>query len=207
MRNHAVPARGVSAALTGPRVVGGLPLTIALFSRLAAAAGLLIVSAVPLAAQETFTNVQHLLRPGDTVFVIDETGIETRGRVAGINSSALRLAVNGSEREWSAATIWRVTRRGDSLKNGMLIGAVTGGVIGGVGGLALASLLRNEGHEAVGPFFFLLGVGAGGGAGIGAGLDALIAGRTVIYQQRSARVMVVPVVTPHTQAMQFGFRF
>ena len=188
MRNHAVS-------------------TIALCSRLAAAAGLLIVSAVPLAAQEAFTNVQRVLRAGDTVFVIDETGTETRGRVAGISSSALRLAVNGSEREWSAATIWRVTRRGDSLRNGTLIGAVTGGVIGGVGGLALASLLRNEGHDTVGPFFFLLGVGAGGGAGIGAGLDALIAGRTLIYQQRSGRVRFVPVVTPRTQAMQLGFRF
>jgi hypothetical protein len=59
----------------------------------------------------------------------------------------------------------------------------------------------------VGPFFFLLGVGAGGGAGIGAGLDALITGRTLIYQQRSGRVMFVPVVTPRTQAMQLGFRF
>ena len=189
------------------RAVCGLPLTIALLSRLAAATGLLVVSAAPLAAQETFTDVQHLLRPGDTVFVIDETGTETRGRVAGTSSSTLRLAVNGSEREWSAATIWRVTRRGDSLKNGALIGAAAGGVIGGVGGLALASLLRNEGHETVGPFFFLLGVGAGGGAGIGAGLDALIAGRTLIYQQRSGRVMVVPVVTPNTQAVQVGLRF
>ena len=97
MRNHAVPTRGASAALTDPRrVVCGLPLTIALCSRLAAAAALLIVSAVPLAAQETFTNVQHLLRPGDRVFVIDETGTETRGRVAGISSSG---ASAGCERE------------------------------------------------------------------------------------------------------------
>lgn len=178
-----------------------------LLFNVAAAAGLLVVCAVPLAAQESFTNVQHLLRPGDTVFVIDETGTETRGRVADVGSSALRLTLNGDVREWSAASIWRVTRHGDSLKNGTLIGAVTGGVIAGVGGLALASLLHNEGHDATGPFLFLLGVGMGGGAGIGAGLDALIPGRTLIYQQRSGRVMFGPVATPRTLAMQVGFRF
>jgi hypothetical protein len=173
----------------------------------AGTAGVLVVTAMPAIAQEPFADVQNVVRPGDTVFLIDDTGTEVRGKVAGVGPSALRLTVNGTEREWSAPSIWRVTRRGDSLKNGTTIGLVTGSVIGGIGGLAWASLLRNEGHDGAAGFLFLLAIGGGGGAGIGAGFDALIRGRTLIYQQRSNGVTLVPVVTPRTQAMQLGVSF
>lgn len=168
-----------------------------------ATVGLFLATTLPAAAQESFTNLQHVLRPGDTVFVTDDTGMETRGRVVGVGPFALRLTVDGVERQWLAARVWRVTRP-DSVKNGAIAGLVTGGIIGGVGGVVLGSLLRNEGHDAVGPFFFLVGVGAGGGAAIGAGIDALLAGRTLIYERR---VTVVPVVAPRAQGIQLAVRF
>jgi hypothetical protein len=81
-----------------------------------------------------------------------------------------------------------------------------GGAIGAVGGYALGSLLRSEGHDAVGPFFFLIGVGAGGGAAIGAGFDALGTGETLIYR-RESRVAFVPTVTRRLRAVQLSIRF
>jgi hypothetical protein len=71
-------------------------------SRTAAVLGLLLVRALPLAAQEPFAQVQQLLQPGDVVFLTDSTGAETRGRVASVGPSTLRLKVNGVEREWAA---------------------------------------------------------------------------------------------------------
>ena len=133
----------------------------------AGTAGVLVFTAMPAIAQQPFADVHNAVRPGDTVFLIDDTGTEVRGKVAGVGPSALRLTVNGTEREWSAPSIWRVTRRGDSLKNGATIGFVTGSVIGGIGGLAWASLLRNEGHNRAAGFLFLLAIGGGGARGSG----------------------------------------
>ena len=160
---------------------------------------------VPAAGQD-FAGVQNRIKPGDRVSVVDTHGTETGGRVNAVGPSTLRLDVDGTEREWSSPQIWRITRRGDSLRNGILIGSVAGAVAGTTGGLALASLLVNEGHEALGPVLFLVGVGAGGGAGLGAGFDALIRGRTLIYQ-RTSGVALIPSVGPRTQAVNLTVGF
>ena len=178
---------------------------IASVSRMTAVLGLLICRAVPLAAQESFARVQELLRPGDLVFVMDDTGAEIRGRIFEVTPTTLRLDVHGVQRELSAARIWEVTRP-DSLRNGTLIGLTVGAAIGGIGGGTLASLLRNEGHDPLGPFLFLLGIGAGGGAAIGAGFDALNPGRTLVYRRRYS-VTFAPTVTPHAQTLQLSIRF
>jgi hypothetical protein len=142
--------------------------------RTAAVIAVLFLHAAPAAAQQSFAELQWVLRPGDRVSVIDSTGLETQGRVDAIDTSSLRMDVNGEVREWSVPAVWQVRRRGDSLKNGTIIGLTIGAGIAVGGGLALASLLHSEGHDAFGPFMFVVGVGAGGGAAIGAGFDALI---------------------------------
>jgi hypothetical protein len=58
-------------------------------ARIAVTAGLLLAFAMPVTAQDRFDHVQYALRPGDTVFVVDDTGTETRGKVASIGPSAL----------------------------------------------------------------------------------------------------------------------
>ena len=70
----------------------------------------------------------------------------------------------------------RVSKRGDSLKNGAIIGAVFGGVAG-----ALAASFDDGSAKALG---FLAATGFY--ALVGAGLDALIPGRTTIYEARPA---------------------
>jgi hypothetical protein len=167
---------------------------------------LLFFGAAPLAAQESFADVQRLLRPGDAVSLIDTNGSEIRGRVAGVGSSSLRIATRQSEREWPAQAIWQIRRNGDSLRNGTLIGLTIGGAIGVVGGLAWASLLHNEGHGALGGFVFLATVGAGSGAGLGAGFDALIRDRTLVYQ-RTNRMAISPIVARDRAGLQVRIRF
>jgi hypothetical protein len=174
--------------------------------RIVAMLALLLLHAASAAAQQSFAELQWVLRPGDRVSVIDNSGIETRGRVEAIDVGSLRIAVNGDVREWSVPAVWQVRRRGDSLKSGTIIGLAIGACTAVAGGLAYASLLHNEGHDAVGPFMFLVGVGAGGGAAIGAGFDALIRDHSVIYQSRS-RVALVRSVTRHARSLQLAVRF
>jgi hypothetical protein len=170
--------------------------------------GLVLLCAGPAGAQASFADLQHVLEPGETVYLTDASGAEIRGNLTGILPSGLRLVVAGVEREWAANDVREVRRRGDSVKNGAIIGLVAGGVIGGIGGAALGSLFVNEGRSFAGPFFYFLAVGAAGGAGIGAGVDALIPGRTLVYQQgRRGRLTVVPVVSPGTRAVRLALTF
>src|SRR5262245_16476074 len=93
--------------------------------KVAASAGLLLLTAAPAPAQEPFASAQQILQPGDTVFVTDDGARETRGTVIRVGPSALRLAMNGTETEWTAAAVWRLERRGDSVTDGAARGVVT----------------------------------------------------------------------------------
>jgi hypothetical protein len=181
-------------------------------ARIAVTAGLLLATAMPVTAQDRFVHVQYALRPGDTVFVVDDTGTETRGKVASIGPSALRLIVDGYERDWGAAAVERLERRGDSLKNGAISGLATGGIFGflaigaviraGGGGGEAFPLVPSNGQIAV-----VFGAFMGLGAGIGAGIDALVPGRTLLYLRPRNRTSVVPLVTPTAQSIQLRVAF
>jgi hypothetical protein len=180
------------------------------FLRVVATVAVLFAPTTPLDAQESFPGLQYILRPGDTVFVTDDTGTVTRGRLAAVGPSTLRLVADGTEREWSAATIRRLERRGDSLKNGIIAGAVSGGLFGFFG---LATAGGGGGGEAFPivasdrDILIALGALTGAGAAIGAGVDALIPGRTLVYQRPSRRAKVVPFVTPTVMAMRLRVAF
>jgi hypothetical protein len=171
------------------------------------AIGLFFLAAGSASAQAAFTDLQHLLRPGDMVFVTDDSGAETRGSVTGVQASALRLAVAGIEREWAASDVREVRRRGDSLKNGTIAGAIVGGVLGGIGGWAVGSIFVSEGASFARPFLTLVALGAGGGAGIGAGVDALIPGRTLVYRQANRAITVAPILSSNAKGAGVAFTF
>ena len=175
------------------------------FSGVLAATSLVLAAASPAAAQETFADLQRTLKPGQTVFVIDAAGRETRGTVQGVERSALRLDVDGIEREWAAMDVREVRRR-DSLKNGTIIGVIAGGALGAVGGWAIGSIFESEGASFGRPFVTITALGAGIGAGIGAGVDALIPGRSVVYRQSRA-VAVAPIISPTSQGVGISVRF
>jgi hypothetical protein len=86
---------------------------------------LAIVAASGCAARapaRSFADLQHRVSAGATVYVIDNTGTEIRGRLKDISSTGLVLGVDGSDRRIDADTVRQVQRYGDSLWNGLLIG-------------------------------------------------------------------------------------
>ena len=62
----------------------------------------------------------------DTVYVTDDAGRQTEGKLLRLDTDALVLLVNGTEQRFEAARVQRIDKRGDSLRNGALIGAAIG---------------------------------------------------------------------------------
>jgi hypothetical protein len=97
---------------------------------------LLLFVPLRLVAQEahSFEQLQLLVRPGDTIYVTGEDGDEHKGKVQELSTNTLRLSVRGTTRDWAQREISRIRKwRGDSLKNGA--------IIGGGGGIGFAALL------------------------------------------------------------------
>ena len=157
-------------------------------------------------AQNPFHGLESVLSPGDTIFVTDDFGNRTRGRLEGIGAS-IRLSVDGVSREWSPQQVKEIRRRGDSVVNGLKLGMVTGGSVGAIFGSAVAALLENEGHDPLGPFLAILGLGIGIGGGIGVGLDAAIPGSTVVYRRERRTLSISPAVSPAAQSVRVALRF
>jgi hypothetical protein len=127
-RNGAKTCSMLDRAWVAPHLPGQRPMTPCW--RISATVALFVVMLLGLVAQEPFTNVQYALHTGDDVFVTDETGLETRGRVTEVQPFTLRLRVNGADRLWRWRDVDRLERRGDSLKNGIIAGLTTGGILG-----------------------------------------------------------------------------
>src|SRR4051794_24523844 len=96
-----------------------------------------------------------------------------RGQLSRIDAATLTLLVDGQPRDIPFDHILRIDARGDSVKDGALIGAGVMVVL-----TILAGGLDSEGPK--GPLFFW---GAAYGALAGAGIDALHVGRTPIYKR------------------------
>lgn len=119
-----------------------------------------------------------------TVFVLDDRGVETKGRLKQLSDEAVVLLIDGSERRIDARRIQRITRRGDSLRNGVIAGAVVGLVLG-VLGSSLADCRDGDRYGACG-IGTRVALTAGSTAfytAIGTGLDALVEGRMTLYER------------------------
>jgi hypothetical protein len=128
----------------------------------------------------SFVDLQQRLHSGNTVYVIEKSGVETKGKVVEVSGFALVLDVKGIQRRVDRGTI-RSVQRGDSLWNGMLIGVAVG---------ASAMLLGDPKYERctndaqrlcanpqTGQRLLAVAVAGAGGAGI----DALIGRRRYVY--------------------------
>ena len=158
--------------------------------RLTALAALLFAPAV-VQAQEALGGWRGLETGSlDTVYVTDDAGRQTEGKLLRLDTDALVLLVNGTEQRFEAARVQRIDKRGDSLRNGALIGAALGIVFGSIS----AGISDCPGDDPGGgcPGFR---VGAFAGAlgiytALGTAVDAMIVGRTRVFdadQRRGAR--------------------
>ncbi len=122
-------------------------------------------------------------------YVLDTRGVETQGRLLNLDSAGVVLLVNGSERRFELTEVSRVSRRGDSLKNGAAIGAAVG-VAMGLLNVAMADCgsAGCGGWRVGAPIMSGLIYSA-----IGVGIDALVQGRTMLYE-----------ASPRTSVVHFG---
>ena len=144
-------------------------------------AATLVPSAV--CAQETAQSWPGLAPSGfSTVYVLDDTGVETSGSLLRLNPDSLVLLVGSAERRFEAARVRRIQKRGDSLRNGALIGAIVGVAMGLVGAGISDCPGENPGGSCPGTRAALFLFSTGVYAAIGTGIDALVPGRTTLYE-------------------------
>ena len=130
--------------------------------------------ATPVAAQGAATISP---RPVSAVYVRSVGGDEARGQLLRLGPDTLTLLEQGTSRDIPFNEIIRIDARGDSVKNGAIIGAV---VLG-----AWCALVCPQGLDGYSnnQLPYILGVNIALGAAVGAGIDAMHVGRTTIYQQ------------------------
>lgn len=139
-----------------------------------------------------------------TVYVRDQSGVETSGKLLRLSPDAVVLLVEGSERPFAMADVSRIQKRGDSLRNGALIG----GALGLGLGILTGGISDCPGANASGPCpafrAALVPVAALTYAALGAGVDALVQGRTTIYAAPTDRSARMPVGTGRTSLLRIG---
>jgi hypothetical protein len=116
------------------------------------------------------------------VYVLDDTGTETSGRLLRLNPDSLDLLVDGAERRFEAVRVRRIQKRGDPLRNGALIGAAVGLGLGVVAGGMSDCPGDDPGGNCPEVRAALVLFSTGVYAAIGTALDALLVGRTTLYQ-------------------------
>jgi hypothetical protein len=134
--------------------------------------------AIPASAQSTFANMRREALP--TVFVTDRAGHETRGQLLSMTDAELTVKTDLITRTFTPDEVSVVERKGDSLKNGTLIGL---GVGTWAAGMFVAGCVGSHSHCSPWVIPWALGV-TGLYTALGAGIDAAIPGRTRIWPGR-----------------------
>jgi hypothetical protein len=141
-----------------------------------------------------------------TVYVLDDTGAETSGKLVRLNADSIVILAGGGERTFDAARIRRVQKRGDSIRNGVIIGAVVGVVLGGIGaGIADCPGVDQNGCAGARAGLFVLSTSVY--TAIGAGIDALVVGRTTLYTAAPPTVGRLPGGSAGSASIGIGLRF
>jgi hypothetical protein len=137
---------------------------------------------VAVCAQDNLQNWPGFMRSGlSTVYVLDDMGTEVSGRFLSLNPDSVVLLVDGVERRFESDHVRRIQKRGDSLRNGALIGAIAGAAMGLLAGGISDCPGNDPGGSCPGTRAAIAFVSTAVYAGIGSGIDALIPGRTTLY--------------------------
>jgi uncharacterized membrane protein len=162
---------------------------------IAAVAALVFTPAVA-QGQEALAGWQGLQPSAlNTVFVTDQAGRQTEGKLLRLDADSLVMLVDGMEQSFEKDRVMRIEKRGDSLKNGALIGATAGILMG----LMTAGISDCSGDDPGGPctgqkvglFFFSMGIYTA----IGTAVDAMIVGRTRVFDAGRDGVAIRGIAT------------
>ena len=151
-----------------------------------------------------FPDLPTRIKAGQTVYVIDSKGVETRGRLLALSRSELSIRSEHQDRRFAADEVRQVQRYGDSLWNGAIIGAAVS-----VPGAMFADPryvpcddqpARTCTDNEVGSRALVVGIGALAGAGI----DALIKRRRPTYVAPGATrgaIRLAPLLTMRSRGL------
>jgi hypothetical protein len=157
---------------------------------------------------ESFQELQLLVKPGDKISVTNMQGVITQGKIEGISASKLSLKTKSSILELSESDVSRIRqKRGDSLKNGAIIGTAIGGGFALLGIFSCNGVCEGSAGDLVGGGLIVTGLGTT----VGIGIDALVKHQELIYIGRS-RVSVNlksvrPIVTPARKGVSMSLVF
>ena len=158
---------------------------------------LLAFSSTPARAQDTFDELVHKIRQGQTVIVIDQQGGKTQGRVESVSPTA--LVVNYGMSQTFAPADVRQVQKPDHVWDGAIKGAAFGVIP-----FVLSGALDCD--DCVPGALAALSIGVG--AGVGVAIDALCGPKTVFRGAAQARrVSVAPMVGRDRRGVSASFRF
>jgi hypothetical protein len=168
--------------------------------------------AAPVSAQgvaRSFEQLEVLVRPGETIWVTDDGGVEVEGTLVAITSDRLEVLAPGGPRTWSPPDVRRVRHKeSDPVGNGVLWGAVVGG--GAAAALWVAACASDEcTSEDVGWGLLGTGIYAAVGAGIGALVDLAHRSSRVVYEgpAPASSLLFGPIVGRTRAGVAIGVRF
>jgi hypothetical protein len=120
-----------------------------------------------------------------TVYLLERSGTETSGKLLEFSADSVRLLVDGVERRFDTGQVARIQRR-DSLRNGVITGAVIGLVMGLIAGGISDCPGEDPGGRCAGFRSAAVAISTIVYTGFGVGIDALIPGRTTVYNAPSS---------------------
>ena len=150
----------------------------------------------PALAQSVGSSFSGLGLELPVIYVADESGRETAGRLVTLTDTSLVIDTGSGHQRFEAAEVTRIQRTGDSLKSGAIVGALAGGAI------ALTFALRDDGCGAVldrsqfvivqktscpGAKTAAVLTYAGLGSAVGTAFDAAVSGRAVLWEAPKSR--------------------
>jgi hypothetical protein len=145
----------------------------------------IVCFAAPCAAQavDSFDRLPDVVKLGIRVFVTDDKGQQTKGKISELSPASLTI-LHGGYNEPTVFPSDRVIRvsKIDSRLNGFLIGLAAGAVPGILLGMGVSTYCNNE---SAGPCPVAIPIGAAifglAGGGIGYAIDGAINGQTLVF--------------------------
>ncbi len=140
----------------------------------------------------SWSELTTRLGPSQPVVVTDAHGVDARGQVSSVSSGTLTLQTESGPRPFEIDSVTRIRRDGDSLWNGLAIGAAVG-VLGAIlpDNKCSGQSVRCDDRQIPARITFFAASTAAGGV-----IDALHRDRTIVYERRGVAVRILPVISP-----------
>ena len=132
---------------------------------------------------DSFAELTGVLKSGTKVFVADDSGQTTKGKITELSPASIALLTNRDERISLSSNRVRMVSRIDSRWNGFLIGAAAGAIPGALLGVGFKTYCENESASCPQAPLVMGALAGLVGGWIGSGIDGLIDGQKVVYQR------------------------